>query len=269
MATVMNMDPNPHNVVPVAFSSTKNIIEAAGANSEVKRFVLTSSSAAAYTPHPDTPGTITTDSYNEEAIKDAWAPPPYGMSRGFQTYSASKAQGERLMWKWHDDHKAERPDLVFNSILPNANVGVVLDLKHQGLASSVGYFKPVWDGAIDEHVAMFPPQYYVDVQDTARLHVAALLMKDVQQERLFSFADTWTIETELAAFRKAAPQRKFPDAPATFPRHLYKVPNERAEELLRKLGRKGWTSLEESFAHMARAYEKVDAESKKKAEIKI
>ena len=32
-------------------------------------------------------------------------------------------------------------------------------------------------------------EWYIDVQDTARLHVAAVINPDVQNERIFGFAD--------------------------------------------------------------------------------
>ena len=54
------------------------------------------------------------------------------------------------------------------------------------------------------------PRYYIDVQDDARLHVATLLMKDAQNERIFGFAGLFDYGMKLAAFRKADPHRKLP-----------------------------------------------------------
>jgi hypothetical protein len=56
---------------------------------------------------------------------------------------------------------------------------------------------------------MLPPQYFVDVQDDARLHVAALLLPEVKEERVFAFAAPFNFNQLFAAFRKAAPQRDF------------------------------------------------------------
>ena len=46
-----------------------------------------------------------------------------------------------------------------------------------------------------------PPQYYVDVRDTARLHVIALVDSDCNGQRLFAFAGPFNPNDILAAFR--------------------------------------------------------------------
>lgn len=80
-------------------------------------------------------------------------------------------------------------------------------------------------------------------------------MKD---ERLFAFAGTFNINSMLAAFRKAAPNRHFQEDVKDPPIHLAKVPNERALELLKRIGRAGWVTLDQSVAAMVQMYEEFD-----------
>lgn len=90
-------------------------------------------------------------------------------------------------------------------------------------------------------------EYFVDVQDTALLHVAAAIHPDVNSERVFAFAETVNGDGLLAILRKLYPTRTFPvDFQAEKDLSTI-VPRERAEELLRDMGKVGgWTSLEES-----------------------
>jgi hypothetical protein len=120
--------------------------------------------------------------WNEAAVKAAWAPPPYeGLQRRLDVYSASKTQGEQAAWKWMKDHN---PHFVLNTILPNANIGRVLSPEHQGYPSTISWVKAFWDSFKSDgarELEFNPPQYFVNVQDNKWLHVAALIFKDVQR----------------------------------------------------------------------------------------
>ena len=71
----------------------------------------------------------------------------------------------------------------------------------------------------------------VNVKDTARLHVAALLDPDVENERILAFAH---------------PDKKFPTDIENEPRDLSKLDNSREAALLKAFGRPGFTGLEET-----------------------
>jgi hypothetical protein len=89
----------------------------------------------------------------------------------------------------------------------------------------------------------------VDVIDTARIHVAALLCKSISNERIFAFAEPFTWNDVLAVLRKLHPSKKFADDIPNAERSKMKVPTERGAELLKDVfGREGWTSLEETVA---------------------
>lgn len=95
--------------------------------------------------------------------------------------------------------------------------------------------------------AEYFPEYYIDVQDTGRLHVAAAIFDHVKDRRIFGFAGRFSWDDILDILRKNAPNKKFPDnfSAGSDPNEI--KPRDEAEQLLRDLGRPGWTSLEESI----------------------
>lgn len=246
LATPVMQSYDPNEAVPMVVNGALNALKAAVKEPLITRVVMTSSSTAAASPVPNVEFVIDDRTWNNEAVKAAWAPPPYeGEQRKLDVYSASKTQSEQAAWKWMEENK---PGFVLNTVLPNANIGVVLSLEHQGTPSTVGWVKAVWDGFKgNEKLAFNPPQYYVNVQDTARVHVGALIYPDVDSERLIDFAHPFNWNDILAIFRKLYPTHQFIDDIPDLGRDLSKVANGRAEEIVKRFGRVGWTSLEDSI----------------------
>lgn len=115
-ASNMALDPNPNNVIPGVIAGALNALKAAFAEPSVKRFIYTSSSSAAVIADPAQTGiNVTEETWNEVAIKQAWADPPYTMERVAFTYAASKVQAEQEVWKYYKEHLKERPDLIVNT----------------------------------------------------------------------------------------------------------------------------------------------------------
>lgn len=112
----MTFDTDPNKVIPDAIAGAINALKCAYGESSVKRFILTSSSAAAVSSLVDRPGiTVTEDTWNESAVKEAWAEPPYGPGHGGAVYAASKTQAEQEVWKFHKENHEKRPELVVNT----------------------------------------------------------------------------------------------------------------------------------------------------------
>lgn len=68
----------------------------------MKRFVYTSSSFAATLPKPGERFTISTNTFNNEAVERAWKP----NASGETVYAASKVEAERAIMKWVDENKS-------------------------------------------------------------------------------------------------------------------------------------------------------------------
>jgi hypothetical protein len=92
------------------------------------------------------------------------------------------------------------------------------------------------------------PEYYIDVRDDARIHVAALLDPSVNNERLFAFAYEFNWTDLIAILKKLRPDNKnIPNPPENEGRDLSDVKNQRAKEIMMKFfGVQGWTGLEDS-----------------------
>jgi nucleoside-diphosphate-sugar epimerase len=238
---------DPNVAVPMVVAGTVNALKAAAAEG-IKRVVLTSSSTAAASPQPNKVFNIDPSVWNEDAVKAAWAPPPYeGVQRKLDVYSASKTQGEQAAWDFVKS--TESNGIVLNCVLPNMNVGEILSIEHQGYPSTMSWIRALWNGFSGDGEAALkdnPPQYYINVDDNAAVHVAALIYEDVKSERLFTFAKPYSWNTLLALFRKNYPQRKFIDDIEGLGEDKSIVANERAEDLLKRIRGHGWTSLEES-----------------------
>ncbi|KZL70078.1 aldehyde reductase (NAD dependent epimerase/dehydratase) [Colletotrichum tofieldiae] len=277
VAAVVGLNPDPNQVIPIAVSGSLNALKAAYSEPGVKRFVLTSSSSAALPSGSEAykqPHVITQDSWSEDGVQPAWAPPPYTPERAMAVYSVSKAESEQAVWKYHKEHRHTRPDLVVNSVLPNVNFGKCLDVANQGYPSSAGLIFALWQGVqVPDFIAQprkSPleklrlytdswPDYFVDVQDTGIIHVAAALLPDVQDERIFAFAEPYNWNKVLGILRKQNPDHSFPDdfEGSVYP-HTIK-PRDRAEQLLKSMGLPGWTSLENSLLKNTEQLRQVEA----------
>ena len=96
----------------------------------------------------------------------------------------------------------------------------------------------------------FMTEYFIDTEDTALLHVAALIHPDVISERVFAYNTPFNWNVVLAALRKLYPEKTFrEDEPGLWDDlAIVDVVKKRAEGILRDLGKEaGFTSLEESL----------------------
>ncbi|KAH7116577.1 hypothetical protein B0J13DRAFT_459371 [Dactylonectria estremocensis] len=242
-ASNMTFDSDPDQVIPPTVAMGLNLLRSAAQNRDIRRFVYTSSCAAATTPKPGNWPRISSDTWNEEAIEEAWAPPPYLADRGFTVYAASKAQAERDLWKWYHENK---PGFVLNTVLPSMNIGESLDLDNQGHPSTSGLIEALFKGN-HEPVNAAHQYFYVDVKDTARLHLAALLHPDICGERIFAYAGPYTWHMIQTVMRDIYPEKEFsPDIAEAGLDRSEIVLAPKAEGYLKEMGYKGWTTLEES-----------------------
>lgn len=233
LASVLTFSTNAEEVVGPSVKGTMNVLESALKEPMVKSFVYTSSSTACLLPEPNKKVKITKDTFNDKAIEAAYklnATP-------FELYAASKTAAEKALWK---AVKTDRPSFQVAAVLPDGNLGRVL----KPTDNSTGSWIPdLYSGKY--YMLDSPPQWFVDVGDDAKLHVAALIDPACDGKRLFAFAQPYNWNDILAIFRKIEPSKSFPED-RELGRVLSEIPNEEAEELLKKHYGHGWTSLEES-----------------------
>lgn len=91
-------------------------------------------------------------------------------------------------------------------------------------------------------------EWFVDVRDTARLHVAAFTNPTITSERLFAQSETYNWTRVLSILRRTYPSHQWPQDPENESEDLstFDEPRKRSLELLREMGRDGFISLEES-----------------------
>lgn len=170
MASVVNFGFDPNDVVTPAVALARASLAAAAATPSVKRLVHTSSSSAAPFGASPAPFDLHPDQYNESAVAEAWAPPPYGPDRIMSVYAASKVQQEQEVWRFVE---AQKPHFVVNTVLPDFVNGKILSVEEQGYPSSISALKAIWQGNL-EFASILPPQYEIDAEDAGMLHVAAM-----------------------------------------------------------------------------------------------
>ncbi|EXJ77340.1 hypothetical protein A1O3_09566 [Capronia epimyces CBS 606.96] len=247
IATDVSFSTDVHAVVAKVVAGTVNVLQSAAKEPSVKSVVLTSSSSAALIPVPNQEGVVVDqNTWNDAAVKAAYSGAAPAEQLPFLSYAASKTEGEHAFWDWV---KTNNPSFAVNSVLPNMAMGPIPSPEMYG--STMGFIRELLEGKTDKNIDMFPPQWYIDVRDIARVHVAALLDPTVQSERLFAFAGPFNWNDIIRILKKLRPgNTNIPAAPENEGRDLSDVwkASKRAEELIRSFfGVKGWISLEESL----------------------
>lgn len=243
--------------------AAKRASSASSAEGRLRGFVMTSSAWAAYTPDASLQRTLTAASWNETALElaapangilvfnPAHADPRYVLA----PFMALKTRLERAFWAWVE---RERPAFACNAVLLDTVMGRCLaPAGPQGVPSTAGMVRWVWDGTYRQVLDAMQPQWHLDCADAGRLYVAALTQAGVDRERLFGFGErfSWCQVRRLMTEWYEPAEAIAPVADLGVDQT--DVPNERGAELLRRLGRPdGWTGLEESLrANMESIFE--------------
>ncbi|KAM0344781.1 hypothetical protein ACHAPU_007156 [Fusarium lateritium] len=246
VASPLGHDTSVERMIPDAVASAMNALKASNIETSVKRFVFTSSSTAAASPQPEVTGIVVTkDSWNHEAlssIQSSTTPDWY------TAYAASKVKAERAIWDFYHDDSTRRSDLIVNTVLPSTTFGKSLDPTHQGHPSTSGFIQSLWNGTNIDLLKTIPPQYFVDVQDNAMIHVACTLLPNVEGERIFAWVEPWNFDAILGILRRQNPQKSFVQnfQPGQSSEDV-KQAKSRSMQLLEALGKSRFTSLEESI----------------------
>ncbi|RCI17269.1 hypothetical protein L249_3151, partial [Ophiocordyceps polyrhachis-furcata BCC 54312] len=263
LATDLTLNPDPNKVIPMVLSGVRNALTAAAAETSVKRFVFTSSSAAVTPYTRNKRSYVDSTSWNEREIEDAWAPPPYNDDRKLAVYAASKALAEKECWRFVQE---EKPAFVLNTVLPNCTIGRILSKEQP--ASTGGWYRKFWerDESILGLMKNLSPQHYVNATDTALLHVAALREEDVVGERLLAFAGPFNFNLTMEAFERLRDQgygndkREFPRI-ADDDRDLKIVDTTRSQELLKRYNRPAFADLDMCLKEVIESSEGFQKES--------
>ncbi|KAH6693494.1 aldehyde reductase [Plectosphaerella plurivora] len=244
IASILTFDSNPHTVIPQAVAGVTSVLAAALKEPSVKEIVFTSSLVAATRAIVDHETTIDQNSWNEEDVKAAWAPPPYEPSRAMYVYAASKVAAEKALWQFVEEKK---PHYTVNAVGPSGVIGEPLHEKHADNPANwlAALFKKQ-KALLDQYFGF----YFVDVHDVAALHIAAVLDPEVKNARLQTWGHNANWNDFLPVLRELCPQRDFlPDWPEDFPlTHSPSTDQSESVALLRKwFNQDGWKPLKDSI----------------------
>lgn len=239
---VISLGSDPNEIVTPTVAMVTDLLKSLSSHPTVKSFVFTSSSVAIALPNPGVVYPMGPTIFNDAAISAAWAPPPYKPENAFAVYAASKVEAEHTIRKFVNEKK---PHFRTNSVLPSTTLGEILDPKNQH-GSTSAFVTSLYTG--EESIwSALPPQPFVNVRDVALLHIAALILPGVNEERVLGFAGKYSQTDVLAILRKLEPGKQFKSAPEGELKDVSEVDNKRSEELLKEIKNgEGWTGLEET-----------------------
>lgn len=233
-------------IIEEAVQGIHNVMKAAMTEPRVKRVVYTSAKAACMNEKPGMKYRIDTDLWNDEVFEDLKTPadqqdPQY---RGMLVYAAAKYRAEKAGFDFVKEHK---PHFTYNSVLPNVNMGRTVAIGQLGFPGGSSLISALDRGFPLGPVAI-PNQWFVNTEDTALLHLAALTQEDVQNERILSMSGPYSWKQIIEILNCRYPERpnmlkQFDDLPVD----IGAVDNARGAELLRRMGRDGFRNLEESL----------------------
>lgn len=230
-----------------------NAVKEANQNGEkIQRFVLTGSSWAVKYPVPNVPGDITEDQYEESATKALSNPETPKDFWALMGYVQSKIAGEQACWKYVQ----ETPGcgFVLNTVIPATCMGPVIAPAEQQYPSTAGFIRTLHECQGQELFDVIEPQWYVDVRDQARLHLAGAVLDGVEHRRIFAWAGTYTWIGVADALEKETGKRttiRLADKGEDITKVLAK---EKAEGYLKRLGVSDWVPFEQSVRECIRSY---------------
>ncbi|KAH8201793.1 hypothetical protein TruAng_004057 [Truncatella angustata] len=227
------------------FQDTDAFDNAFQARAGVQRYVLSSSSKAVHSNVSDEPYELTNDMFNYEAIEKVQdGPVDASFERILAVYSAGRTLAELEFWKCV---KANNPPFVANCVVPDGQFGRVIDTQNinLGARSSTRQLMHALQGQWDK--IKLDIASVTDVQNSARLLVAAVALASIKNQRIFSYYINMTWNDMRRKIREMCPDR--PELVTGDNRqkerrdtsHASKL-IARAEDILRAVGQHGFVS---------------------------
>ncbi|KAJ7653909.1 NAD-P-binding protein [Mycena polygramma] len=190
LATIATFSDEVNEVVPPTVKGALEVLRSAAKEPGVKAFVYTSSSSAVVVADPGKKIVLTEDTWNEKDMQEARNNPK---AHPFVVYAASKAEAEKAVWQAVEQTK---PPFQVATILPDANLGPILKVGSESSSSTASWLVRLTQG--DKSILTYPPQWFINVADTARLHVAALIDPSCNGKRIFAYAEPFNWNDVLA-----------------------------------------------------------------------
>lgn len=206
------------------------------------------SSQGALRLHTDTPLTVSQDTWNDLAVQLATASFQHATNDhgnpGVITYCASKVLAEKACFEFI---RTQKPHFTLNTVVPNFNTGPSIHPNQRSSSSSLITAAFMGDPQSLAMLKTIPPQHYIDVRDDARLHLAAAIYDDIENERIWGVAGPFNYNDLVDVFARIDPRWKSAQRDETVLRDLTTYDLSRSMEFLRRLGCSDWINLEDSL----------------------
>ncbi|KAF9769133.1 hypothetical protein IL306_013495 [Fusarium sp. DS 682] len=243
LANIGDYTPDPNVGFASAIESALTVCRSAAKEPSIKRFVVASGLWSAVWPKPGETKSITQDTWNDDLVKVAQAPPPYELSRILPVCLGARVESEKAVWKFVKDEKLP---WEVNSVSPCWILGDPLNARHYG-PMPTQLLQQLYLGktdALTENTTV----YYTHVSDVAVIYVAATIDPDVKGARIPALAKSFNWNNALAILRKAYPDEDFEeDFVPGDPVLTYKIEDDIAPALLQKWAGRDWISLEKGI----------------------
>ncbi|KAJ4312873.1 hypothetical protein N0V84_009727 [Fusarium piperis] len=246
LAIISDLSPDPDSTIPATIEAALTVCRAAAKAPSIKRFVFSSILWSAVMPVPGDTSTITKETWNEDIVKVAKAPPPYEWGRMIPVFIAAKVEAEKAVWKYVADN--ELPWVV-NAVSPCWIMGDPLNERHLSTLP-MQLLQQLYLGKT-EAMLETTAVYYAHIYDVAVIYVAATIDPDVKDSRIQVLARSLNWNECLAVLRTAYPTVEFPDdfIPGN-PTLTYNIEQDIALGLLQKWAGRDWISLDRSITEM-------------------
>lgn len=205
---------DPNDIVPQTVAYAENVAKSALASQTVKRIVWTGSIPIVFKPGVTYKQDRNT--WADDAVKAAWAPPPYTPDRAWINYKAAKDAAERALFEFA---KRENAHYTVNSVLPCCIFGRIITQ-----ASDTGTWpQQILNGSVPSfggNGRMLSPfiilllyfadiifyiEWYVDMVDVSRIHLAAAFDKTIVGERFIAAASKFDWNELIDTIQKISP----------------------------------------------------------------
>lgn len=264
-ATKLPGPADPMDIVPQTVAAAVSVLNSALSAPSVKRIVWTGTIPIVFRP-----GEVYKQDGNtwaEDAVAAAWAPPPYAPECAWVNYKAAKNEAEHAIY---DFVKTKQPNFTVNSVLPCTVFGRIVTKPSDtgkwprsilnGEVPSFGgngrkplYILPVPISSrhhpfISLTLVLFI-EWYINMTDVARIHLAAAFDATIIGQRFIAAADKFDWNKLIDEIQKLKPSAKVaPHYPEPIGRDLGENENAPGAALLTKWwDQKGYTSLEQTL----------------------
>jgi nucleoside-diphosphate-sugar epimerase len=257
-ATKLPGPADPNEIVPETIAGVEGLLKSALASPSVKRVVYTGTIPIAFSPGVAYKQDNTT--WATDAVAAAFAPPLYLPGRTFINYKAAKNEAEKAMFEFV---KTNSPHFTVNSVLPVAVFGRIITK-----ASEPGEWPreilrgkfPAFGGVGRKSSLIHSPLifladiwflvigWYINMNDVARLHLAAAFDATVIGQRFIAAAAKFDWNELIDVVQKLAPTAKVAPRLVNPDKNLGENDNAPGAALLKKWwGQEGYVGLEQSI----------------------